>query len=365
MIPFLAALSIVPLFAAVSNTGLHVIDTIRVGQGPTAVAVNPLTDRIYVTGDGPGNNVTIIDGKTDGTLRVHDPNARGPFALAVDTQTDKIYVVNNRSANVSVIDGLTNQLQTITDPNAAAPVAIAVDERTDKIYVANDATANVTVIDGSTNKVTDVADPNAAGPSAVAVNPVTDKIYVGNTITDNLTVIDGATNATTTVGPFAQFSDPQSVDVDPRTNVAYVLARDTNQMEVVDGVTNAFTTIDGIGPTPNALDIDNFDDRIYIADAGNGTVIDYNGNTGRMKTFYTSGAFAVAVDQKRDFIYVLDSNTARNNLNVIDGRTGQVTTLHLPGAKWPYALAVNPVTNRIYVANVQSNNVSVIAGPVR
>ena len=99
------------LTAAVVAISLpRVIDTVS-GPYPTAIGVNPVTDRIYVANDGGGNSVSIIDGPTDRVLTLQDPLARGPLALAVDMRTDKIYVVNNRSGNVSVIDGLTNAVQ--------------------------------------------------------------------------------------------------------------------------------------------------------------------------------------------------------------------------------------------------------------
>jgi DNA-binding beta-propeller fold protein YncE len=51
-----------------------------------------------------------------------------------------------------------------------------------------------------------------------------------------------------------------------------------------------------------------------------------------------------------------------NNVTVIDGATNNTTTV--AAGTWPYAVAVNPNTNQIYVVNNGSNNVSVIVGPV-
>jgi DNA-binding beta-propeller fold protein YncE len=47
---------------------------------------------------------------------------------------------------------------------------------------------------------------------------------------------------------------------------------------------------------------------------------------------------------------------------VIKGGTNATTTLTDPEAKKPDALALNPGSNKIYVANSGSNNVSVIDG---
>ena len=67
------------------------------------------------------------------------PAGTDPFALAVNEVTNKIYVANQGSSNVTVIDGATNSTTTVTDPNANFPFAVAVNPVTNKIYVANTA----------------------------------------------------------------------------------------------------------------------------------------------------------------------------------------------------------------------------------
>lgn len=55
------------------------------------------------------------------------------------------------------------------------------------------------------------------------------------------------------------------------------------------------------------------------------------------------------------------ANLSSNNVSVIDEKTNTVITTIAVGAH-PKGVGVNPVTNRIYVANHGSNNVSVIDG---
>ena len=55
----------------------------------------------------------------------------------MNSVTNKIYVANNNMlgfsnttvGNVTVIDGATNSTTTITDPNAISPVALALNQR--------------------------------------------------------------------------------------------------------------------------------------------------------------------------------------------------------------------------------------------
>jgi hypothetical protein len=188
---------------------------------PNSVAVNTSTNKIYVANTGSfvystgtnRGNVTVIDGATNSTTTVTDPNAFAPggpdsrgFGLAVDTATNSIYVVNQRSSNVTLIDGATNSTTTITDPSAFAPVAVAVDPVSNRIYVANAGCSvtsffcynpgSVTVINGATKSATTIIDPKANAPEAVAVDAMTNQIYVLNEFSRNLTVIDGGGIAT-------------------------------------------------------------------------------------------------------------------------------------------------------------------------
>jgi YVTN family beta-propeller protein len=78
------------------------------------VAVNPVTDKIYVANSG-SNNVTVIAGATNATTTV--AVGRTPIALAVNPLTDRIYVANQTSGDVTVIDGST----TSPKPGPPAP----------------------------------------------------------------------------------------------------------------------------------------------------------------------------------------------------------------------------------------------------
>jgi YVTN family beta-propeller protein len=125
----------------------------------------------------------VIDGATNSTTTV----AAGtyPCAVAVNPVTNKVYVANANSNNVTVIDGATNNTATVAA--GIVPCAVAVNPVSNKVYVANANSNNVTVIDGATNSTTTVAAGTA--PIAVAVNPVTNKVYVANANSSNVTIL--------------------------------------------------------------------------------------------------------------------------------------------------------------------------------
>ncbi|MGB8864085.1 MAG: YncE family protein, partial [Candidatus Sulfotelmatobacter sp.] len=187
--------------------------------------------------------VTVIDGATNNTTNV--AVGTDPFAVAVNPVTNQIYVVNGGSvpmqspASVTVIDGATNNTTTIACPGTpwSCGGAVAVNSVTNQIYVANPG-GGVMVIDGATNNTTTVAVGGGGGPSAVAVNSVTNQIYEVNNI-DTVTVIDGATNTTLPVAagttPCAELSCQLGLAVNPNTNQIYVANPGSANVTVIDG----------------------------------------------------------------------------------------------------------------------------------
>src|SRR5204863_3519406 len=91
------------LLPALSAQG-QTVTTLTAGTSPFAVAVNPVTNKIYVANTGSGS-VTVIDGasNTASTVGV----GSGPIAVAVNPVTNKIYVAN-QVGSVTVIDGASN-----------------------------------------------------------------------------------------------------------------------------------------------------------------------------------------------------------------------------------------------------------------
>ena len=376
--------------------------TVTAGSAPKAVAVNTVTNKIYVANI-LSNNVTVIDGATNSTTTV--PAGPKPEAVAVNETTNKIYVANEGcgisdkcvgaiKGNVTVIDGATNSTTTVTDPNATGPGAIAVDPVADKVYVANFFSSNVTVIDGATDSTTTITDPNAAGfqAVAVAVNAMTNKIYVvnnnldglSNTTAGNVTVIDGATNAITTVTDPNAIS-PVSIAVNSVTNKIYVANLGSfpnlnrGNITVIDGATNAITTLtDPNAVAPQSFGVNETTNTIYVANAndsaltGVGGVTIIDGTTNAISTVRDPNAsfpHVVAVDPVSNTVYVVNLGCFSDNscinpgsVTVINGATNSATTIINTNASNPTGLALDPTTDRIYVANVGSGNVTVIDG---
>jgi YVTN family beta-propeller protein len=311
--------------------------TITAGSVPSAMAINPVTNTIYVAN--AGGTVTVIDGATNSTITV--PAGSGPDSIAVNPITNKIYVANNIAGTVTVIDGVT--LTTTTVVVGSNSDAVAINPVTNKIYVANAGSNNLTVIDGVTNFTTTIT--VGSGPDAVAVNPLTNTIYVANAGSSSVTAVDGVTNATST---FPVGSNPKAVAVNSVTNRIYVANGGSGNVTVIDATTNNTATIVSASGS-KAVAVNPVTNKIYVANSsGTVTVIDGSTST-TVSVAAATGAGAVAVNPVTNRIYVANNNGTTGTLTTIDGATNASSTL--AAGSGADAVAVNPVTDKIYVAN--------------
>ncbi len=363
--------------------------TIPLGGVPDVVAVNPSTNKIYV---GNGIDVTVIDGSNNSTTSVAVGNT--PSAIAINPVTNTIYVTNRFSNTVTVINGADNSIAA-TIPVGTNPVAVAINPVTNKIYVANKGSGTVTVINGADNSTTAVSLSGA--PQAVAVNPVNNKVYVSSNV--NVTILDGSNN--NTIATTSGGGGVQSIVVNPVINQVYVTSSRSSYLTLIDGNTNNYT-VDAVGTGAMTLAVNTVDNRIYVPLVDSNTVQILNDpkfNSGG--SFFSTGAgpVSVAVNPITDKIYV--ANYFSNNLTVIDGAATNIVpdplpvsglgsmavnpstnkayivtsgntvtvvdgttnaTSAIPVGNGPTAVTLNPLTNRIYVANYPDNTVSVIDG---
>jgi YVTN family beta-propeller protein len=108
--------------------------------------VNPVTNKIYAANP-DSNNVTVIDGADNSTTTV--ATGTSPVSIAVNLVSNKIYVANfgntENVSTVTVIDGATNSSATVGV--GMGPHAMAVNGLSNQVYVANSFSASVTLID--------------------------------------------------------------------------------------------------------------------------------------------------------------------------------------------------------------------------
>jgi DNA-binding beta-propeller fold protein YncE len=357
------------------------------GVGPDGVAVDEATDTIYVA-DVADNSVSVINGATcngkvvSGCSQTPATVALGPNTSpevpAVDQATDTVYVPNNGDGTVSVIDGATCNASvttgcTNTPPRlsvSGGPGAAAVDQATNTVYIASAAGSDgaggpgsVDVINGATCDATVTSGcgqtppsvPVGSNPDDLVVDPVTQSVFVVNQLDSTVSVIDGAScNALDTAGCGQRPPDVAAgffsgyLDVDIASDTVYVANNGGGAGDTVSVLNGALCTL------TRQLACRHVVPTTTVGAGGGG-----EGADGGSAVNIATGTIYVANAADGD-VSVIDAATCNAFLAFRCG--GAWPTVAVGAGSFPQAIAVNRLTDTIYVANEGDNTVSVING---
>ena len=328
------------------------------------------------------------------TVRTTLPTSDSARAVALNPVTNKAYVINEFANTVSVIDGATAAVTaTIALGDGTRPQYIAVNPQTNRIYVSR-GDASLTIIDGATDTPASYA-IGSTGP--IAINPITGVVFVvrlSSPATDEVTLVNDNGSSVTWQSIATNSFQPMDVTLDPLTNFYYVIhypaghirqvdgnsssdfppstqvdvgkpgilvamnqvsrrvytvtGSTTSPMGVIDANNLAFTPISAAVSKPTAVAVNPVTNKVYVAFDGQVVVID--GATNALSFIASgvagSGPVSIGVNVITNKIYVPNAN---GTMTVIDGDTNATTTVAIPaGANY---VAVNPVTNTAYVTS--------------
>jgi YVTN family beta-propeller protein len=314
--------------------------TITVAKSGTQfTAVNPISGDAFLS-NSSSDNVTVIKANGDTlTIAVGDD----PRMIAINPLTNKAFVCNFAGKSVSVINGATYAVER-TIPVDTLPNVIAVNPLTNYIYVNSFfASANrVKVIDGKDWDTISVL--VGSKPFSIAVNPATNRIYVGNDVSNSVTVIDGARH---TVITSISASRPYKMDVNPVTNKIYAASLATSGIvRVIDGATNGVTNVT-VGNWPSGVAVNRANNKIYVTNYTDSTVTEIDGLTNATSTIKV-GVHPewIAADPVTGKVFV--SNSDGSSLSIIDCASRSVKTMAVPAG--PRQVTVNPASGKVYLA---------------
>ncbi len=155
--------------------------TLPAGDGVHSVAYNPNTDRVYVSNFGSGT-VGVYDAAAL-TLTAVLTGFGEPAHMAVNTVTNKIYVADHGAyRGVVVIDGTTHQTRTIQAGPGQWQLAlldaygVAVDATRNRVYATGISQGRIALIDGGTDTIVGAMDVKRGDGflvplRVIAVNP--------------------------------------------------------------------------------------------------------------------------------------------------------------------------------------------------
>lgn len=159
--------------------------TLSVGiwSKPTAVAVDPASNRVYAVTQDARGPIAVIDGDSNAaTFLTPAGHAAGGTSVVANPYTHRVYA--GFANEVAVLEGATNALAFLPVPGTVT--AIKANLTSNRIYALTGGN-NVAVIDGATNAVVNVAVP--AGAKDLAVDPVANVVWVAGS--GGVTILQG------------------------------------------------------------------------------------------------------------------------------------------------------------------------------
>lgn len=308
------------------------------------------------------------------------PVGTQPADAAIDPKTNRIYVsnfgTNGTDGSLMVLNGYDGQVVETKTFSGDAPRSVVINKKTRTLYVALSVHVHVYSLDDLSKKIASVY---TGGVASMAVNEATNQLFTVNRAgsESSVQIVDGKTNAVT--GAIAFPSQILGIAVDEPKNLLYLTGQWSDSLYVADPATQKVT----VGPIPvggsaNEVVVDVPRNRIYVgvyvyAHKPHGG-IDKNKKsfvvTLDRSTYKTVGSpidvgleiSAMALEPDEATLYV--SNTTSNNVSVIDLSKATVAdTLSVGGS--PSSVTVSPSSEILYVTNSSSNNLSVFEAVCR
>ncbi|MDX1387601.1 MAG: YncE family protein [Acidobacteriota bacterium] len=287
-----------------------VVATVQLGQSTccsiTGVAVNPDTNRIYVT-DLSKDLLYVLDGATN-TLEATVPVTGRPFGVKVNPFTNLVYVSSIDDEAIYVIDGATDSLiDTIPVPHT--PLDLVMDFMADRLYAANPASSCVCEIDCTTNSVQGI--PLDPRPQGLGVDLVNGQVWVGHESACVSVIEEDAA-----VEPIVLGSRPVDVAVNPLVRRAYACDRDNNNVYMIDTKTHRMDEV-ALAGSPRSIATNPLSRRVYVV-------------------------------------------LADDSLQVLDGLSDSIVAT-VPVGDGPMDVAVNPLTGLVYIVHFVDGTLHVIS----
>jgi DNA-binding beta-propeller fold protein YncE len=372
-----------------------------VGTAPRSIAVNTATGIAVVANFG-SNSISLLDvtGPSP-VLKATIPVGMGPTGVAVDNVRNLAIVANNTDKTISVVNLATQAVTVVSTQISANPISVGVNPITGLALVAYQSTSVAALVDLTQTPPAFVG-ATTVGTGAnpqVAVVPTLNWGLVTPGGAGVLSIVDLSRRSSNTIAPGGAvrvFTSATFGTVTITTTQAHGLS--VGDAVLVTGVsdtsfngvfivatipsTNSFTyTETGPSSTSGGGTIFYSEPLATVQVGTNVTGISVNSESKRailtdpttsQSIFSMSildqaisaltaefGPVSAAVNPYTDIAVTI--NPATNQLSVIDARTPlRLATLNLPGTN-PGAVAIDPGTNQVLVANQGSNDLTVIS----
>jgi YVTN family beta-propeller protein len=286
----------------------------------------------------------------------------GSTAVAVDPALHRVYIGNNNNT-VSVIDAVSRTVIGSV-PLPSQPADVAVDTTTHTVYAILDPTFHssqarwsAVAIDPTSLQVVKTYALNGGLFTHIAIASAQHFLVLTSGLgSSGASLVNTISSTQSSQGTTNQAS---GVAFDPTDRRIWVSNGTTA------GTVSTFTIADptqtvvhaNVGTSPQGIAVDPTNDAAYVANTSSVSVI--NGHTNAVSATIPVNATptAIAVDPSTHFVFVADG--AGNQVVAIDGTTNTVTT-SVPLTSSPHDIAVDPSTHSVWVVSTTGNTVTVL-----
>lgn len=270
--------------------------------------------------------------------------------LSVDPADHALYVgYTSRNALVA-IDTRTNRVQAVV-PNLPRVHAVATTPDSRFGFTSDGGENKVGVVDLGTHRILGRI-PVGAGPDAIISDPIAHLVYVGNHKGHTATLIDPVRRRV--VATIALGGAPEYPQADPVTGLVYQNLEDTSELVVVDPKQQAIRARYKVAPgkAPSGLALDAERHRLFSV-CDNRLMVVLDERTGARVAVLPIGAgvdFA-AYDPEVRRIYSANGDSATMTVVQQDSADRYRVLENVKTYPHAHALAVDPVSHRIYVVH--------------
>ncbi len=211
------------------------------------------------------------------------------------------------------------------------------------------------VLDTKSNTVVQSAIAVGSAPHTAAYSPDGGRLYVTDNVSNTVSVVDTVSRSVIRTIPVG--SNPRGIAVSQDGRRVYVSNNGSQSLSIIDagslGVSNTVPLT--AHPEQSALSPDGR--RLFIPATAPfiGFILDTASET-LVGSFGEIGGYGIAITPDGAYAYISNSN---GTVAVVDLAT-LIAIKTIPVGSFPHRVTMSPNGQRVYVANVNSNNVSVI-----
>ena len=189
-------------------------------------------------------------------------------------------------------------------------------------------------------------------PRAIVYSPASGKVYAVDTSHDAVQIYNDASGATRRVGVGAA---PVSIAVNAINGRVYVANAGDGTVSVLDGASDALLATVAIGSHPYSIAANAASGKVYVTHTFGEQLSILDGATNAVTDLKTGSADLIAINPRKATVYLLGYGGA---VTVLDEVTQKMNIRHVGKHAW--GLTLDEAANTVYVARIESADLAAV-----